>query len=259
MYAERSRPPVARGGLVENPGLYDANRLINGLAVEAASTFFVCFAALMSYCQPGSVPPNNWSNEFTLPVVTGLVVLCIKDQEGIFADCSPSVTIMEYVMGAYASLGEVAVRIVGQVLGASLAVALALCPGVDVADLTERVEIVRLPLILFSICASALLSITIANVVYPLLNRDTYTTSGARGGALALAVSQWALWKVFYIDGNVCIFIVHTIVRNYQHKPREDESGTHLVYGLLGYWVGCCVSCVYARWAMPHNPDAIRG
>jgi len=118
--------------LLELPTSYQppsASGVVDGFAVELVSTFLVCFGTVMAWCQPGFVPPNAWSNEFLPAIVTGLTVACIRDRDGVFADASPFVTLMEWVMGAYTSRAEVGARLLGQLMGFLASIGVASLPG----------------------------------------------------------------------------------------------------------------------------------
>ena len=127
VYAADFTPmPISIGGGAERSGL---GVVVDSVVVEMMSTFVLCFASVACWCQAGFVPPNDWSEEFILPTAVALVVMCIQDRDEVFADSSPFVTLLEMAMGAYETWTEVFWRLVGQSIGAGLAIAVVYCPG----------------------------------------------------------------------------------------------------------------------------------
>jgi glycerol uptake facilitator-like aquaporin len=175
--------------------------VVDGFAVEFVSTFMVCYSVLASWCEVGYVPPNDWAAEFVPAVAMALSVICVRDKDGVFADTSPFVTLIEACIGAYDSGVEIASRVAGQLAGAAVAMLLSCTPGAGVADMTERHAMPPVALVAFNAASTAMALITVLYVVVPLLPPKPMAgpprpmAGGAGVASVTLAMTHWFTWR----------------------------------------------------------------
>ena len=173
--------------------------VVDGFAVEVVSTFLVCYSVLVSWCEVGYVPSNDWVAEFVPAVAMALSVICVKDKDGVFADVSPFVTLLEACIGAYESGVEIASRVAGQLAGAAVAMLLSCTPGAGVADMTERHTMPPVALVAFNAASTAIALITVLYVVVPLLVPKPMA-GGAGVASVTLAMAHWFTWRYLQLS-----------------------------------------------------------
>jgi hypothetical protein len=174
--------------------------VVDGFAVEVVSTFVVCYSVLVSWCEVGYLPPNDWAAEFIPALAMALSIACVRDKDGVFADTSPFVTLIEAYIGAYESGVEIASRVAGQLVGAAVAMLLSCVTGAGVADMTERHVMPSGGLVVFSAASTSLTLIAVLYVVVPLLGPKPAGGATARAAGVTLAMAHWITWRYLQLS-----------------------------------------------------------
>ena len=82
--------------------------IANAFLIELVSAAILCYTTIVTWTEADHVPPDNWAIEFCASVATLCVLMCIHDEDGVFPDLSPLVTLVQCAMGAYPTWSEVA-------------------------------------------------------------------------------------------------------------------------------------------------------
>ena len=81
--------------------------IANAFLIELVSAAILCYTTIVTWTEADHVPPDNWAIEFCASVATLCVLMCIHDEDGVFPDLSPLVTLVQCAMGAYPTWSEV--------------------------------------------------------------------------------------------------------------------------------------------------------
>jgi glycerol uptake facilitator-like aquaporin len=142
--------------------------LVDNFLVECIATLLLHTALL--FC---------WEEQPIPSVVLGLMLLCIKDEDYFFPDGSPSVTIVIWVLGGY-SWTHALMRILGQIVGTSLAVAVRLSDTPPMPALEYRVQ--HAPGVVFGLelIGTLVEHMAVVYVLLPLLPPSQHPTPTSR-------------------------------------------------------------------------------
>ena len=245
--------------------------MVDNLCIEMFSSTVINLTSIFGYDFKG----DNFALQFTPALITGLVMMGLKDEDYYFPDASPLVTLLMWAIGGYSSWVQAAFRLMGHFIW--FLISLWICTKAVLPKLIIHGTL-QPAIIVFALEAimTAVLHLSVVYVVVPLLpspsspSPSNFTNNNHRNeyvwtfnrvrhkshkentppsnkliahASITFLLIYWCMWRTFETEMNPSTTIIMAYVRDKQRSAYNSTVDTFKHnYDGVDIWGRCTIA-----------------